>query len=93
MSEEEEIIVPLPPKKVLGLTLAVDAQHWARKWSTWLAMAALAFDGAGLTFMAAPGEWRAAFPASAGVALLIIGMAAKALIPVATSIQQQGLRK
>ena len=91
--EEEEIILPLPPKKVLGVPLTPDAQHWARKWSTHLAALSLSLKGATVAFIAGPPEWRAGFPVWAGVALLFAAMAVEALIPVATSIQQRSLRK
>ena len=92
MSEEEEIIVPLPPPKrpkLLGLPTTADAHLWARKWSTWLAMADLSLKSAGAAFVMGPAEWRAGFPAYLGVALLIASMLVSALTPAATSIQQK----
>lgn len=80
---------PPPEKKVLGIFPATaDASQWRRKWSTKLAGVAVMLDAAALAFMAGPEEWRAAFPASVGVALLVVSMLAKGLIPIATSIQQ-----
>ena len=81
---------PPPPQRILGIfTATKDARYWRRKWSTWLAAAAIALDGAAAYFIAAPDEWRAALPASAGMVLLAAGMVLKALIPLATSIQQK----
>jgi hypothetical protein len=91
-SEEEEVVVgspPPPPKKILGVFPATaDARQWRRKWSTKLAGLAVMLDAAVLAFMAGPEEWRAGFPIWAGVGLLVLSMAVKALIPLATSIQQ-----
>lgn len=68
-----------------------DARLWHRKWSTWLAFAGLALDGAAAYFISAPEEWRLGFPPTAGLILLSLGMTLKALIPVATSIQQRNI--
>ncbi len=62
---------------------------WWRKWSTWLAYVAIALDGSAVYFIAAPEEWKAAFPASFGFYLLTAGMILKGLIPLATSIRQK----
>lgn len=88
--EEEEIIIPNPPKKVLGIFPATkDAHLWRRKWSTWLAGVAIVLDNAAVYFIAAPPEWKAGFPQAYGFALLAIGMIVKGVIPLATSIQQK----
>lgn len=78
---------------VLGIFPATKDAHlvW-RKWSTWLAYAAIALDGAAVFFMAAPPEWKAAFPPTLGFYLLTAGMILKGLIPLATSIQQKAPR-
>lgn len=73
------------------MKLTRDARYVWRKWSTWLALFGLAFDAAAATFIAAPDEWKTDFPSWLGLALLGIGMTLKALIPIATSIQQEGI--
>lgn len=77
------------PKTILGMPATKDAHLWRRKWSTWLAGAAIALDAAAAYFVAAPVEWRTAFPPGTGLTLLLIGMGIKGLIPLATSIQQK----
>ncbi len=75
--------------KLLGFHKTADAHMWWRKWSTWLAGAAIAMDSAALYFVSAPPEWRAAFPPQFGFYLLTAGMVLKALIPLATSVRQK----
>lgn len=96
MGEEEEIILPLPPKKVLGIPVMPDAKHVMRKASTWLALAATAigaYCGASLAAYAmAPDAARAAITAAelawyARGAMVSAGITA--LIPIATSIRQK----
>ncbi len=84
---------PPPVEKILGIFPATKDAHlvW-RKWSTWLAYAAIALDGAAVYFIAAPPEWKAAFPPTFGFYLLTAGMILKGLIPLATSIQQKAPR-
>lgn len=79
-----------PKETVLGIFPATKDAHlvW-RKWSTWMAYAAIALDGAAVYFIAAPAEWKAAFPPALGFYLLTAGMVLKGLIPLATSIQQK----
>lgn len=84
---------PPPPKKVLGLTLAVDAQHWARKWSTRLALASASATAGLGAYAMLPGRVQALMPDWAVATLGAVAVGAALLIPVATSIQQQGLRK
>ena len=81
---------PPPPRQtLLGLPRTSDSHLWARKWSTWLAVAGLMLDSAAGYFLIAPPEWRSGFPVGWGVGMLVAGMACKALIPLATSIQQK----
>lgn len=103
MSEEEENNASQPPKKpkVLGIFPATsDAGLWWKKASTWLAAAAAligAYCGASLAaFALSPEEAKAAVSASelawyARGTMISAGIAA--LIPLATSIKQQGLQR
>lgn len=70
-----------------------DAACWFRKWSTGLAALSLVLDAVVLGFIAGPPEWRAGFPVSFGVGILIASMAVKGLIPLATSVQQKSIPK
>lgn len=79
---------PPPVEKVLGMVKTADPMKWWRKWSTKLAGLAVVLDGVALAFMAGPPEWRAGFPASYGVGLLVASMIVKGLIPLATSVKQ-----
>lgn len=96
MSEEEEIVVQPPPKKILGIPVMPDARHVLRKASTWLALAATAvggYCGASLAAYAlAPEEARAAITAAELAWLArgsMIAAGITALIPIATSIRQR----
>lgn len=82
------------------IEFTADAHLWWRKASTWLSWAAAlvgAYCGASLgAYALAPEEARAAFSAAELAwytrgAMASAGIAA--LVPLATSIRQQGLRK
>lgn len=105
MTAEEETLPPSPPpppprQKLLGLERAPDAHLWARKWSTWLAAAAAllgAYCGGNLAaFALAPEKAQAAISAAelawyARGTMISAGIAA--LVPLATSIRQNGLKR
>lgn len=67
--------------------------HVGRRISTVLSVVAAGAQAAGVFFIAAPPEWKDGFPAVFGFVLLGVGMAATALVPVATSFKQKGLEK
>ena len=100
-SEEEEPLPPPPPPrpKLLGLERTHDAHLWLRKASTWLAASAAllgAYCGGNLAaFALAPEKAQAAISAAelawyARGTMIAAGIAA--LIPLATSIRQKGLK-
>ena len=65
---------------------------WTGLWSrvsTWMSILTVAQGGAAAAFVAAPQEWRDAFPGWLGVALLCGSMATGAMVPVATSYLQK----
>lgn len=87
--EEEQIIIPNPPKKILGvLPATADAHLWRRKASTWLALVS-ASASAGLgAYAIMPARVQALMPDWALGALGGIAIIAALLIPLATSWQQ-----
>lgn len=65
---------------------------WSFVWkraSTWLGVLTTMQGGAAAAFIAAPDEWRSAFPDWLGVALLGGSMVTGALVPLATSYKQR----
>lgn len=65
---------------------------WSFVWkraSTWLGVLTTMQGGAAAAFIAAPDEWRSAFPDWMGIALLCGSMATGALVPLATSYKQR----
>lgn len=105
--EEEEIIIPLPPKppkKVFGLTLVADQPNWRRWWSMrWMGVSAalqtasqvleelIAPARAGWSLI--PAEWLAGIPSWVPGSLGWAAIAALAAAGMARVVQQQGLRK
>lgn len=104
MSEEEEIIVPLPPKKVLGLVLVSDIEN-ARKWWSlrWMGISgALQIVSQSLEEMIAPAragwalvpaDWIARIPAWVPGAFGWGAILALAAAGLARVVQQRSLRK
>lgn len=66
-----------------------DWSYVHKRTSTWLSLLATLQGGAAAAFVAAPHEWRDAFPGWMGVALLSGSMVTGALVPVATSFKQR----
>jgi hypothetical protein len=73
------------------MTKRFDWSGWIKRLSTVLTGLSAGFQAAGLYFIAAPPEWKDAFPAVFGFALLGMGIATNLLIPIATSFRQNGL--
>ena len=102
--EEEEIIIPLPPKKVLGLTLVQDIEN-ARKWWSmrWMGVSgALQLASQTLEDLIAPAragwsmvpaDWIARIPAWVPSAFGWAAIAALAAAGMARVVQQRSLRK
>lgn len=92
MSDEEEIIVqppPPPPRpKLLGMARTADAHLWARKWSTWLALASASSTAGLAAYAVLPARAQGLIPDSVLLALGTIAIASALLVPLATSIQQ-----
>lgn len=61
---------------------------WHRRASTVVSAVAAGAQLAGVYFIAAPPEWKDGFPAAAGFVMLGVGLAATALVPLATSFNQ-----
>lgn len=64
-----------------------------KRISTTLAVLSASCTAAGAAFAVGPAEWRASFPPELGQWLLVGGVAAAALVPVATSFRQSSLQK
>lgn len=93
MSEEEEVIIQ-SSSKVLGLFPATADAHlrW-RKASTWLALAS-ASASAGLgAYAILPARVQELMPEWALLLMGGVAVVSAVLIPLATSIQQQGLKR
>lgn len=80
-------------KKKLGLHPTPDASHWRKFWSTKLAALSAGCVAAALFWAQAPAEWKEAFPAWVGTALMYGGLASALLIPFATTTQQKNITK
>lgn len=102
--EEDEILVPLPPKRVLGLTLVADQPNWRKWWSMrWMGVsAALQAASQVLEEMVAParagwslipGEWLTGIPLWVPGSLGWAAIAALAAAGMARVVQQRSLRK
>lgn len=75
----------------MKLLLTIDAQHVLKKWSTWLAALAAASAAGIAAYGAMPTSAQDVFPHWLLVMLSTITVVAPALIPLATSIQQQNI--
>lgn len=74
------------------IQLTPDAHLWAKKWSTWLAIASASLTAGAVAFAAMPAAWQAEFPAGLGGYLAMAAVACAMLVPVATSVSQQKLK-
>ena len=66
---------------------------WWKRASTIVSAIATGAQLAGAYFIAAPPEWKGAFPAVFGFVLMGVGLAATALVPIATSFNPPAHRK
>lgn len=83
---------PGTERKVLGVALTADASHWARKWSTWLALASASATAGLGAFAILPDRVQGLMPDWALATLGGVAIIAALLVPVATSVQQRGLK-
>lgn len=83
---------PTDERTVLGLTLTHDAAKWARKWSTWLALASASATAGLGAFAILPARVQGLMPDWALATLGGVAIGAALLVPVATSVQQRGLK-
>lgn len=98
--EEEEIIIPIPPKKLFGVPLVADSKQWRRWWSLrWMALS-LALQSVSELLSAAtvqardgwvllPSAWVASLPAYLPQVLGLSAIAALVLAGLARCIQQR----
>lgn len=73
------------------IVYTIDAQHWLKKWSTWLAAAAASASAGLAAYGVLPSGAQDAFPHWLLVALATTAVVAPTLIPLATSIQQKNI--
>ena len=84
------IIIIDPKRKVLRFM--PDAKVWHRKWSTWLAMTSASATGGLGAYAILPARAQELVPDWALMSLGGVAIMAALLVPLATSLSQEGLK-
>lgn len=77
----------------MKIELVPDWRLWHRWWSTWLAAASAALQGAAVGYASLPNRWQALVPDDFGYVCAVAGIVCAGLIPIARILQQQCLHE